>query len=92
MDGDDGAAVLGADSAAVAGRGVVPRRRPARRTVDGEDPLLKPQEVAERLGVARSTVFELIRTRALAPTVLLGARTRRVRTSVLERFIAARSR
>lgn len=53
--------------------------------------LLSPAQVAERLGVARLTVYRLI-SRGDLPSVHLSARAVRVTESDLEAFVADRRR
>ncbi len=49
--------------------------------------LLKPSEVARRLGISRTKVYDLINERRL-PTVNLGPRCTRIPLSALEPWIA----
>lgn len=53
------------------------------------DDLLTPAEVAQELQLEVGTVYRLIRRGAL-PHVDLGYRTKRIRRSVLDAYIAAR--
>jgi len=50
---------------------------------------VSPTQVAELLGVSRSSVLRLLRSGAL-PCVRVGPRTLRVSVNELERFVAAR--
>ena len=53
------------------------------------DPLLTTEEVAAELRLGRSAIHKLLRSGEL-PSINLGHRTKRVRRSELEKFIAER--
>lgn len=55
------------------------------------DPLLKPFQVAEQLGVKTSTVWEWCRSGRLG-FIVLSARNYRVRQSSVDDFLRSRSR
>jgi excisionase family DNA binding protein len=55
----------------------------------GGERLLTPREAAQRLGVGRSFLYEMM-ARSELPSLRLG-RLRRIRASDLDRFIAARA-
>lgn len=53
--------------------------------------LLKPQETAERIGVAKSTIWEWCRSGRL-PHIRVTPRCFRIRESDLEAFLSGRTR
>jgi excisionase family DNA binding protein len=62
-----------------------PRPKPGERQVIMERLLLSPDQVAESLGVCRSRVYDLMRTRVL-PSVKIG-RARRVPVSAVRAYV-----
>ena len=53
------------------------------------DPLMTPREVAQELRVDKRTVLRMIRTNEI-DAIDIGYRTKRIRRSVLDKFLADR--